>query len=123
MNTHIDGKALVKLVNPEVLLKARDEKAAAAAAKAAKKAAAQEAERAKKAARMEKGKISPQEMFRPPNVPEGTYGSWNDVGVPLTDAEGVELSKAKSKKVTKEWEIQKKLHDEYLEWIKAEGQS
>jgi len=115
-----DGKALVKFVNPEVLLRARDEKIAAAAAKAAKKAAAVEAERAKKQARMEKGKLSPNEIFRPPNVPEGTYGTWNEGGLPLTDANGEEIPKTKSKKLAKEWEIQKKLHEEYLEWFKTE---
>ena len=41
-----DGKALVKLVPPAELIKARDEKRAAADAKAAKKAAQLEAERA-----------------------------------------------------------------------------
>jgi len=114
-----DGKALVKLVNPESLLRARDEKVAAAAEKAAKKAAAVEAEKAKKIARMEKGKVPPTEMFKPPNVSEGTYASWSETGLPLTDAEGAEVSKAKSKKLAKEWEIQKKLHDEYLEWVKG----
>ncbi|KAG8901425.1 hypothetical protein FRB99_005313 [Tulasnella sp. 403] len=116
-----DGKALVKLVDPETLIRARDEKLAAIAAKATKKAAAAEAERAKKQARMEKGKISPEEMFKPPNVPDGTYGTWNDVGIPLTDGEGAEISKAKGKKLSKEWEIQKRLHEEYLEWVKGEG--
>lgn len=116
-----DGKALVKLVNPDILLRARDEKAAAASAKAAKKAAAVEAEKAKKAARLEKGKIPPTEMFKPPNVDDGLYGSWDDRGIPLTDGEGKDVSKAKSKKLVKEWEIQEKLHKEWKEWEQAES--
>lgn len=116
-----DGRALVKLVNPDILLRARDEKAAAASAKAAKKAAAAEAEKAKKAARLEKGKISPTEMFKPPNVEDGLYGSWDDRGIPLTDGEGKDVSKAKSKKLVKEWEIQDKLHKEWKEWEQAEN--
>ncbi|KAG8917169.1 hypothetical protein FRC01_002626 [Tulasnella sp. 417] len=115
-----DGKALVKLVNPDVLLRARDEKAAANAAKAAKKAASAEAERAKKAARLEKGKIPPTEMFKPPNVEDGLYGSWDTKGIPVTDTEGKDISKAKSKKLAKEWEIQDKLHREWKEWLEAE---
>jgi len=113
-----DGKALVKLVPPAELIRARDEKRAQAEAKASKKAAAAEAERAKRAAKLEKGRVAPQEMFKPPNFPEGTYGSWNEDGIPLTDAEGKELSKNLGKKVRKEWEAQKKLHDEWLVWQK-----
>jgi len=109
-----DGKALVKLVPPAELLRAREEKRAQAEAKAAKKAATAEAERVKRAARLEKGRVAPQEMFKPPNVPEGTYGSWNEDGVPLTDVEGKELSKNQGKKVLKDWTTQKKLHDEWL---------
>lgn len=114
-----DGKALVKLVNPDILLRARDEKAAATAAKASKKAASAEAEKTKKRAKMEKGKVAPSEMFKPPNVPEGTYSEWNAEGLPTKDGEGKDLSGAKAKKVAKETEIQKKLHGEYQEWMAA----
>jgi cysteinyl-tRNA synthetase len=57
-------------------------------------------------------------MFRPPNVPEGTYGSWNEDGIPLTDAEGKELSKNQGKRVVKDWAAQTKLHDEWLAYQK-----
>ncbi|KAI0743951.1 tRNA synthetases class I (C) catalytic domain-containing protein [Daedaleopsis nitida] len=113
-----DGKALVKLVSPAELIKARDEKRAQAEAKAARKAAAAEAERQKRLAALEKGRLPPQEMYRPPNVPEGTYGSWDENGIPLTDSEGKELSKSAGKKVQKEWTLQKKRHEEFLEWQK-----
>ncbi|KAJ7267656.1 tRNA synthetases class I (C) catalytic domain-containing protein [Mycena haematopus] len=113
-----DGKALVKLVPPAELIRAREEKRAQAEAKALKKTASAEAERAKRAAKLEKGRVAPQDMFRPPNVPEGTYGSWNEDGVPLTDAEGKELSKNQGKKVQKDWAVQKKLHDEWLAYQK-----
>ncbi|KAG8991512.1 hypothetical protein FRB90_001314 [Tulasnella sp. 427] len=115
-----DGKALVKLVNPEVLLRARDEKIAAAAEKATKKAAAVEAERAKKVARLEKGKIPPTEMFKPPSVEVGIYSTWDERGIPQTDGDGKEISKAKTKKLLKEWEIQEKLHKEWKEWLEAD---
>ena len=108
----------MKFVSPESLQRARDEKLAQAADKQAKKSAAVQAEKAKKALRMEKGKTPPSEMFKPPNVPENTYGTWNESGVPLTDGEGVEISKAKGKKLLKEWDIQRKAHDDYLEWVK-----
>lgn len=107
---------MVKLVDPDELIKVREEKRAVQDAKASKKAMALEAERQKKAQRMEKGRVAPLDMFKPPNVPEGTYGGWNDDGLPLTDAEGKMLSKNLVKKTQKEWGAQKKLHDEYLDW-------
>ncbi|KAF9462458.1 tRNA synthetases class I (C) catalytic domain-containing protein [Collybia nuda] len=111
-----DGKALVKLVPPAELIKARDDKRAQIDAKAAKKAASVEAERQKRLQRLEKGRVTPQQMFKPPIIPEGLYGSWNDDGIPLTDGEGKELSKNQAKKVQKDWAAQKKLHDEFLVW-------
>ncbi|CAE6439057.1 hypothetical protein ACGC1H_006911 [Rhizoctonia solani] len=114
-----DGKALVKLVPPDVLVKARDEKIAQAAEKSAKKAAQAEAAKAKQLAKLERGKLAPTEMFRPPNVPEGTYGSWDDRGLPLTDATGADLPKSRSKKLVKDWDIQNKAHEEWKAWVAA----
>ncbi|KAF9793211.1 tRNA synthetases class I (C) catalytic domain-containing protein [Thelephora terrestris] len=111
-----DGKALVKIVDPAELMRAREEKRAQAVAKAAKKAATIEAEKQKKLEKIMKGKLAPSEMFKPPNVPDGAYGSWNEDGLPLTDGEGKALSKNQVKKVAKEWASQKKSHEEYLEW-------
>ncbi|THH29629.1 hypothetical protein EUX98_g4562 [Antrodiella citrinella] len=116
-----DGKALVKLVPPAELIKARDEKRAQAEAKVAKKAAAVEAERQKKLKKLEKGRLPPQELFRPPNVPEGKYGSWDERGLPLTEGDGKELSKSASKKAQKGWSDQKLLHDEFLTWQKEQN--
>ncbi|KAI9507482.1 tRNA synthetases class I (C) catalytic domain-containing protein [Russula earlei] len=113
-----DGKALVKLVDPTELIRVREERRAQAEARAAKKAAAQELERQKKTQKLERGSISPEQLFKPPNVPEGVYSSWDDQGLPLTDGEGKELSKNQTKKVQKDWTAQKKLHEEYLAWKK-----
>ena len=117
-----DGQALVKLVPPAELMKARDEKRAQAEAKATNKAAAVDAERRKRMAKLEKGRVAPEDMFKPPNTPVGVYGSWNDVGLPITDAEGKELSKNQAKKVQKEWAVQKKLHEEFMAWSKERGE-
>ena len=110
----------MKLADPAQLKKARDEKRVQAEAKAAKKAAAVEAERQKHLARMEKGRIPPTQMFRPPNVPEGTYGNYDEAGVPLTDGEGKPLSKNALKKIQKDISNQAKLHQEFLEWQRAQ---
>lgn len=116
-----DGQALVKLVPPADLIRARDEKRAQAEAKLAKKAAAAEAERLKRQQKLEKGRIPPLELFKPPNVDEGTYSSWDEDGIPLTDKDGKELSKNQAKKVRKDWETQKKLHVEYMTWKDKSG--
>jgi len=106
----------VKLMSPSDLIKTRDEKRALADSKAAKKAAAAEAERFKRQQRLEKGRVPAEEMFKPPNVPEGTYSKWNEAGLPMLDGEGKELSKSGAKKVAKDWGLQKKLHEEFLAW-------
>ena len=109
----------MKLVSPADLIKAREEKKAVAEAKAAKKQAQIEAEHQKRMQKLEKGRVSPQEMFKHPVVPQGTYGSWNGDGIPLTDGEGKELSKNQVKKVQKDHATQIKLHGEFLEWQKS----
>jgi len=116
-----DGKALIKTdVDPEQLIRERDEKRGQADAKAAKKAAAKEAERQKQLQKLEKGKTSPSEIFRPPHVPEGTYSEWDAHGIPLTDGEGKPLSKNAAKKLQKDFANQQKAHQEYLEWQKSQ---
>ena len=99
-------------------MKVREEKRAILEEKAAKKAAAVEAERKKRQQKIEKGRVSPKDMFKPPNVPQGKYGSWDESGIPLTDGEGKELSKNQAKNVQKDHINQAKLHEEFLAWQK-----
>ncbi|KAJ8292789.1 Cysteine--tRNA ligase [Rhodotorula toruloides] len=106
-----DGRAMVKLVPPEILREARDAKAAAVREKAAKKAAAAAAAEAKRLERLEKGRMPPTEMFRS-NTAE--YSAWDEQGLPTKDKDGNELPKSRGKKLKKEWDMQKKLHDEFL---------
>jgi cysteinyl-tRNA synthetase len=116
-----DGNAMVKLAPAEELRRARDEKKAAAEAKLARKAAAAKDAQAKRLAKLEKGKLSPDEMYRPPNVAENLYSEWDAEGIPTKDGEGVELSKAKSKKFKKDRDIQAKLHQEWLNEVNKNG--
>lgn len=109
-----DGKALVKLVPPAELIKARDEKRQKLEAQAARKAAAMQEQEQKRLAKLEKGRIPPEEFFKPPNVPEGTYGQWNEQGLPIADGAGEKLSKNQEKKLLKLWNDQKRLHEEFL---------
>lgn len=109
----------MKLVDPAQLVRAREEKRAALEARAAQKAASVEAARAKQRQRLERGRLGAGELFRPPTVPAGTYGSWDAHGVPLTDGAGQALSKNAAKKAQKEWAAQEKLHAEFLVWEQA----
>lgn len=112
----LDGGALYKLVDPEVLIRAREEKAAIAADKAAKKAANVAAAEAKRIATLEKGKTPHMEMFKPPNVADGLYSQWDDQGLPTHDKEGKEVTKSARKKMEKESKAQEKAHQAYLAW-------
>lgn len=100
--------ALVRPVTRE-LIQAREEKAARALQKQQEKEA-REKEALKKA---EKGKLSHLEMFRTTE-----FSAWDDGGLPLKDAAGEELTKSKTKKLRKDWDRQKKLHEA---WMAANG--
>lgn len=111
-----DGGALYKLVDSAVLIRQREERAAIAAEKAAKKSASAAATEAKRIASLEKGRVPPTEMFKPPNVEHGVWTAWDEEGIPTKDAEQNEISKAASKKCLKEWKVQAKAHEAYLAW-------
>ena len=42
------------------------------------------------------------------------YSEWDDDDLPTKDAAGEELTKSRTKKVRKDWERQKKLHEMWL---------
>lgn len=67
----------------------------------------------KKAAQAEAAKVDPKTMFK-----TDEWSEWNADGLPTKDKEGNEVSKARSKKIIKEWEKQKKAHDE---WLKSQA--
>jgi cysteinyl-tRNA synthetase len=46
------------------------------------------------------------EMFR-----TSEFSAWDADGLPTADAEGKEVAKSRSKKLRKDWERQKKLHE------------
>lgn len=116
-----DGKALIKLVPPAELIKARDEKRIQQEERAQKKAQAILLERQKRLEKIERGRLPPHEMFKPPNVSEEAYGSWDGAGFPLTTGEGAELSKNQIKNLHKKYQIQEKLHQEFLKWQESES--
>lgn len=86
--------------------------------RAQKESARQEKLRAKEEAakrlreKEEKAKIAPEQMFR--HLTE-QYSKFDEVtGIPTHDKAGEELSKGAAKKLKKEWDKQKELHDKHL---------
>ncbi|KAL9104534.1 MAG: hypothetical protein Q9187_008887 [Circinaria calcarea] len=103
-----DQPALVRLVSRE-LLAARHEKEDRERQKQKAKV-----DREKEVAfKAEKGSLSHLDMFRTKE-----YSAWDADGLPTMDASGEEITKSRSKKLRKDWERQKKLHDA---WSKSQS--
>lgn len=96
--------ALVRPVSRE-LIEAREEKAARARQKQIEK----ENKEKEALQRLEKGKLSHLDMFR-----TNEFSAWDEEGIPTRDADGGEINKSKTKKLRKDWERQKKLHEAWL---------
>lgn len=99
--------ALVRPLSSSLREERRDREAAAsskAAAKAKAKADADAAEREK----LNKGQLSHLQMFR-----TSEYSAWDAEGLPTHDSAGTEVAKSRSKKLRKDWERQKKLHEQW----------
>lgn len=62
------------------------------------------------AAQVGKGRLSHTDMFRTEE-----FSEWDQDGVPLKDKDGREVAKSRVKKLRKEWEKQKKLHETWVE--------
>ncbi|KAI8586228.1 tRNA synthetases class I (C) catalytic domain-containing protein [Geranomyces variabilis] len=108
-----DGKALVKLVNKETLIKQRDEKRQRESAKLKEKEDRAKAEAAKRAEKLAKGKLAPADMFKTEDARK-EFSEWDDQGLPTKDAAGELITKSRRKKLEKEFAMQAKLHEQYL---------
>ena len=79
-------------------------------AKERKKQEEKEKREKEAAAKLEKGRLSHKEMFRLPD-----FSAWDDDGLPTKDKEGEEITKSRRKKLQKDWERQKRLHEAWTE--------
>lgn len=109
----LDGRALAKFVDKETLLKEREEKLLKEKQKQEEKAARALEAAKKKAEKLLKGKTEPSRLFKGAESLL-LYSKWDEQGLPTHDIEGVELVKSKRKKLGKEYDVQIKLHEEYL---------
>lgn len=113
-NISIGEPPLIKFAPASELVLARDEKRRIQVEKErAKEKAKEERERVEKE-KEEKARVRPEEMFR-----NEMYSEWDEEGVPLKDAKGVEVSKGLRGKLKKLWEKQRKV---YEAWQKENGQ-
>ncbi|KAI8924349.1 tRNA synthetases class I (C) catalytic domain-containing protein [Entophlyctis helioformis] len=107
------GKALVKLVDRDTLIRQRQDKAAKEAERQREKEERQRALLQKKLERLEKGRMPPSEMFKTGEA-AAEFSAWDAEGIPTKDKDGADLAKSRRKKVEKEHAAQKKIHDEFL---------
>ncbi|KAL6722340.1 cysteinyl-tRNA synthetase [Lecanora helva] len=96
-----DQPALIRPVTKE-LRAARQEKEE----RARQKQKAKEAREKEAASRADKGRLSPKDMFQTEE-----FSAWDVEGLPTHEKNGEELTKSKRKKLQKDWERQKKLHE------------
>lgn len=104
-----DGQsALIKFIPKEELLAAKEEKAAKEREKLAQKEAARLAREKLEAEKAEKAKVSPADMFK-----DDRYSAWDAEGLPTKTKDGEDVPKSALKKLKKDWERQKKAHEDW----------
>lgn len=108
-----NGSALIKFLNAQEQedLKTQQANKENALLEKDKKKQQQALEKAKKEEeRLAKMKINPLEMFQDSKL----YSEWDEQGIPTKDAKGEEVSKSMRKKLTKQYQQQEKLYQEFL---------
>ncbi|KAK3380830.1 tRNA synthetases class I (C) catalytic domain-containing protein [Podospora didyma] len=110
LDDQTDKPSLVKFVPASRLIAAREEKSALLAEKAKQKEEARKAREKAEEEKWAKAKTSPQDLFKG----DAKYQEWDAQGLPTKLADGNAVPKSQLKKLTKEWEKQKKVHEEYL---------
>ena len=96
-----DQPALIRPVTKE-LRAARQEKEE----RALQKLKAKEEREKEAASKADKGRLNPREMYRTEE-----YSAWDEDGLPTHEKGGEEVTKSKRKKLQKDFERQKKLHE------------
>ncbi|KAI9759643.1 MAG: 3',5'-cyclic-nucleotide phosphodiesterase (PDEase) (3':5'-CNP) [Chaenotheca gracillima] len=102
--------SLVKFVPKAELVAAREQARQELQLQDQKKREAKAERERAELAKLEKGKLSPLEMFKG----TGDFSAWDEEGMPTKDKEGQEIAKNRVKKLRKEWERQKKAHELWL---------
>ncbi|KAL0211350.1 hypothetical protein P9112_009648 [Eukaryota sp. TZLM1-RC] len=101
-----DGSCVWKTVDPEQVRKEEERKKK----EEERKVKVREAALRKEAEKAEKAKIPPSEIFKQ----DGKYLNFDENGIPTHLADGQELTKSARKKLVKQYEQQRKLHENWL---------
>ena len=118
LNVSLDDRsdnqgALVKFLNDqerEELLQQVNERELKKREKEQKKLEQARLRELKERERKEKASLKPQDMFKNTEL----YSAWDENGMPTKDKDGNEVTKSMTKKLKKQWDAQKKLHDEFF---------
>lgn len=109
------AKTVVKIMDPNQLLKEMEAKKKVEEEKRLKKIAAKEAAEKKRREKEAEKRQPPEEMFLHMT---DKYSKFDDQGLPTHDVDGKEISKGLNKKLKKLFESRKKIHEEYLKDLK-----
>jgi cysteinyl-tRNA synthetase len=104
----VDQGALIKHVPKSELLAQREEKASKEREKLALKEKARLEKEKLDQEKAEKAKLNPLDMFK-----DDRFSAWDNEGMPTKTKEGEDVPKSALKKLKKEWERQKKAHEEW----------
>jgi len=102
-----------KMEDPDELKKEILAKQQQEAAKREEKKKRQEEAQKKLLEELERGRLPPNEMFKQGEW-EGQFSKYDSDGIPTHDIDNKEIPKSQRKKLMKEYEKQKKLHEKYL---------
>lgn len=91
-------------------VQARAERESASTLKARAKLERENREAERKKELREQAKLDPLMMFKTSDE----YLEWEESGIPTVDAPGNVVAKSKRKKLAKEWEKQKMMHEEWV---------
>lgn len=106
--------SLIKFLSEDEI-KAREKLEEQAKQKAEQKAQKQQEQLKKEQERLRKAKIDPRDLFKG----NENYIEWDDDGIPTKMKDGSDITKSQNKKLKKEQDAHKKVHERYLAEVAA----
>ncbi|ORY71119.1 tRNA synthetases class I (C) catalytic domain-containing protein [Pseudomassariella vexata] len=110
LDDRTDLPSLIKFIPTAELIAARREKEAKEAERARAKEEAKLAREQAEAEKWEKARVKPEDIFKA----DARYGEWDVEGMPTKLRDGSEVPKSQLKKLRKDWDKQKKVHEEWV---------
>lgn len=111
-----NGSALIKFLNPQELADLKQQqllKEQQQKEKELKKQQQALINAKKEEERLAKMKVNPKDLFQDTSL----YSEWDEMGIPVKDVKGEEITKSMKKKLVKQYQQQEKLYKQYLESV------